>query len=491
MPAYDTRPSSATQESILTALAYKGKDAAILTAIVSLEHFDPVYRLIAGRVIEYRGKHHEPPGQGHLDDIFADILEDREHKQHNLVRRTLVGMREQSEHLNLGYVIETVRSFVRVQTLKNGIMQAAERWQTEDKERIEDVERILNDTLKSKSNVIDPGTFFSNEQRLFAFQDKSESDFFLTGIPILDRYSFNPHIGEIDVFIAPPKKGKSWWCHFLGFAAVRQGWPTLHITLENAETVTVPRYLQTMYRLAKRDEEHDRARFSVNKHGVLTPRIAGDANGGIEFVHVKPEKFIGDKDLRTKLTRNEYLHEHLVVKQFPTRSLTIKMLENYLDYLDSAHGFQPRFVIIDAPYLMKLATQNYRLDLGSLVMELRGLAGERQFALQVTHQGNREASEARTVTASHIAEDFSIIGTCDRAMTFSQTKAERDLGLARLFASDSRNDQAEFTVMISQNYNTGQFALDSCLFKSEGHFDLIDARLAALNLQRNGNDDDD
>lgn len=470
----EDRPSSSIQESLLTAIGYGGKDASVLTTIITIDHFDPVYRTVASRIIDHRRKFGEAPGAGHLDDIFSDILGNPDNKNHDITRRILIGMREQERHLNLNYVISNVRDFARTQSLKNGIMAAADRWQQEDEERIEDVERILNDTLRDRINTIDPGTFFTDLDRVFLYQEKNENDYFLTGIPEFDKYGFTPHVGEIDVFIAPPKKGKSWWCHYLGRMAAMAHWPTLHITLENAETIAVPRYLQTFHALSKRIEDFRGVRFVKNDRGEYKE---------MEKIVRHTKGTIGDPKLRDKLKISQHLQDFIITKAFPTRQLTLRMLENYLDYIDAAHGFQPKLVILDAPYLMKLSTDNYRLDLGSLFMELRGLAQRRSFALVTTHQGNRESSEARTVNASHVAEDFSIIATCDRAVTYSQTKAERRLGAARLFASASRNDADQFMVMIAQNYGTGQFKLDSVPFKDEGYFDEVDAMIADFNAE--------
>lgn len=476
------RPSGALQESILTALGYGGKDASIITTIVSLEHFDAVYRGIAARIIDYRNRHGEAPGAAHLDDLFDDMLADKSAERSRTTRRILIGMGEQYPGLNLNYVINRIRDFARTQTLKNGVMAAAERWQEGGDELIPDIEKILNDTLKDRTNVVDPGVFFNDLDRVFLYQEKTEADTFLTNIGPIDHHGMAPHLGELDVFIAPPGRGKSWWCHHLGKFATRAGWNVLHITLENAETVVVPRYLQSYFAAARRKETARGVRFKKDEKGFL-------ADNGVTIVDRAPEILIGDNQLRTKLNLNKwYFLDKLVVKQFPSGQLTLHMLENYLDYLDAYKGFQPKLVILDAPYLMKVDRRDYRLSLGQLLIELRGLAVQRNFALAATHQGNRDSSEARKVTNAHVAEDFSIIATADRILTYSQTTQERNLGMARLFAGKSRNEADQFTAMIAQNYATGQFALDSVWFKEAGYFDMVDNLVSQANTMAVKND---
>lgn len=86
------------------------------------------------------------------------------------------------------------------------------------------------------------------------------------------------------------------------------------------------------------------------------------------------------------------------------------------------------------------------------------------------------------VLDTHAAEDFSKIGTADCAITYSQTAAERQLGLARLFVSNARTDEDKFTILIAQAYATGQFCLDS-LRMMDSYWDQIRAAVGAENEQ--------
>jgi len=65
-----------------------------------------------------------------------------------------------------------------------------------------------------------------------------------------------------------------------------------------------------------------------------------------------------------------------------------------------------------------------------------------------------------------VAEDKSKLDTSDTVITYSQTKAELRLGLARLYLEYSRTAQRDLTVLITQAYTTGQFAIQSALMQS-------------------------
>jgi hypothetical protein len=54
-----------------------------------------------------------------------------------------------------------------------------------------------------------------------------------------------------------------------------------------------------------------------------------------------------------------------------------------------------------------------------------------------------------------------MVGTSDIIITYSQTAAEKNLGLARLFVDKARHERDKFGILITQSYRTGQFVLES------------------------------
>jgi hypothetical protein len=95
--------------------------------------------------------------------------------------------------------------------------------------------------------------------------------------------------------------------------------------------------------------------------------------------------------------------------------------------------------------------------------ELRGIAVERNIAVGIVSQSNRAGSKVKKLTEANIGEDFSKIQTTDTAFFYNQTDQELKLGLARIEVAKTRNEAGHFEVLISQNYNTGQFCLDSSM----------------------------
>ena len=191
-----------------------------------------------------------------------------------------------------------------------------------------------------------------------------------------------------------------------------------------------------------------------------------------------PKIAFDHSDVRDKLTdRMQRIPRlnRLVVKEFPTGSLTIRALHTYLDLLADTHGFAPDLLLLDYADLMKFTDsyRDFRLSLGNLYKELRGLAAERSIAVATVTQASRSASKSGKVGAEDVAEDWSKVATADTVLAYGSTAAERELGLARITVAAGRNDEDKFSIVVSQHYASGQFCLSSARLNST-YYDRVD-----------------
>jgi len=125
----------------------------------------------------------------------------------------------------------------------------------------------------------------------------------------------------------------------------------------------------------------------------------------------------------------------------------------------------PTVLIVDYPDLMHFNKDNYRIALGTVTEELRGIAVERRLALFAPSQGNKNTMGAKYVRSKDVAEDVRKVNTADNVLTYSQTDGEKRHGLARLHVAHARNNESGDTVLITQSYTTGQFCMDSALMQ--------------------------
>ncbi len=453
------RLSVSFQESVLTAIAYASNaDAAQILSVITPDVFEGIFADLASRIIEYRERYKEPPAPAHLDDIFDHVLDDPDHKQYRAYNRILVGMREQAPTLNLKYLSSRIGQFVRRQRLKEGFLEALERFNQGGDEFEDDVESILNRTLKARVESADLGQRFSSDPLDFLTKDAiNDGDTFKTGIPEFDRAGVSPHRGQLFVLMGGYKSGKSWSLQQIARAAIEGSrWNVAHASLENRVNQMKPRYMQTWLAAAKRAELYIHPELELSKdfrlediqYDVVEPKLA--------FNNPRHHKRIREmaEGLRPKFN-------HLYLQEFASGALTVPHLERWLDQIEDREGFIPDMLMVDYPKLMKLDMRDPRMSMGQVFVDLRRIAGERNIAVVAVDQGNREGQKAKVLRGTHAAEDVSVNRTADVLVTLSQTEAEKRLGLARLFVEGSRNDRDGFTVLISQAYTIGQFALES------------------------------
>src|SRR5262249_16179972 len=152
------------------------------------------------------------------------------------------------------------------------------------------------------------------------------------------------------------------------------------------------RYFQSMFSISKRDEKSVRTHFELDELERMV---------GFSVDKAKARLNLEDPNIRKKLSLK--LDEwgtrlnNVIVKQFPSGSLTITKLEAYLDSIEIAEKFVPDLLIIDYLALMRLNVDNYTQSLGQTTVLLRGLAVRRNLAIVTAAQGNRESESASKV----------------------------------------------------------------------------------------------
>jgi hypothetical protein len=122
---------------------------------------------------------------------------------------------------------------------------------------------------------------------------------------------------------------------------------------------------------------------------------------------------------------------------------------------------------------MRIDMNNFRLALGALLEDLRGLGVERNMAVATVAQSHRVGKgQVGKIDTSDIGEDFSQTQTLDVGLVYRQTKMEAKLGLARIYVDDARDVSSGWEVLIAQNYSMGQFCVDSIRMR-DNYMDLI------------------
>lgn len=446
--------SGVLQENLLTLLCFSETAAQQIRGAVEPELFSSViYRQAIDRVYAYLDQFQKPPS-AHFRDLLDDLLakNNADSEQYEILVRNVY---ELADHINEKYVMSQLSSFVRTQQLKIGLIKASESLQEGDSDT---AENLLEAALKSRLQLFSPGMTLTDG--FVKSLTHARQDYVKVGITELDNAMFGPARGELHLFIGPAKRGKSWWLIHLAKRSLLQRLRVLYVTLEISEQLLAQRLVQAFFSVQRKNSKvsvsrfvkDDLGRFIGIKQEELTKVLSLSEAGDVKTVKRKIGALL-QKD-------------NVMVKSFPTGTLTISALKAYLDSLERVAKFTPDVICLDYPALMKVDPKNLRAELGAISVGLRGLAVERNLAMCVVGQSNRQGAGSTTVKDTHASEDFSQVFTADNVITYSQTVPEKQLNLARLFASNTRvGDDDRFTVLISQSYRTGQFCLDSAMMR--------------------------
>jgi replicative DNA helicase len=238
------KPTTALIENIITLLCYNDEYGKVITNMVDHQLFEGDYRVVAERAIGYWQQYGEAPGV-HTSDLVSDIIDDPHNRKAGTFKRILIAMQALSDSVNTTYVMEQLRSFTRMQKLKEAILKSAEQLNSQQETAISSVEEIWNNLLRSQETTFDPGTRLTEYGKVLAYMDTQAGEF-TTGIPTLDRNGIVPMRGTLGIFLAPTGFGKSWYLIHLGKQALAQRKNILHVSLEMSEEEVLQRYYQSL-----------------------------------------------------------------------------------------------------------------------------------------------------------------------------------------------------------------------------------------------------
>lgn len=482
--AIQERLTKSQAENIITILAHSDEYGKLVAQLVRPELFEGEYRVIAERCVEYWRQHGEAP-KVHTPDLVAEILDDPHNRRAGTFRRILAGMSELSEGINANYVLRQLKTFTRLQELKDAILRSAEALNSPVETTVEQVESILADILRARDFHFDPGIRLGDIHSLLDYLDTHYSEF-STGVRHLDERYIVPARSQLLMFVAPSGYGKTWFLVNMGKRAILSRKRVLHLSYEVDALDVQQRYFQSLFAIPKRESEIKTTVIKTGRSGEIT---------GITSVDVEPDFHFKSEYLKDELEARinilgERTYSNLVIKRFPPRSMTPDGVRGYLDSLEATEGFIPDMILFDAPYLLRTDPKNHRISLGRNVEEVRAIAIERDAAMVAVHQSSKEGATSRQVRGTHVAEDWSIIATSDIIVTHSATDMERHYGLARLFVDKARTEQDKFGVLITQNYSIGQFALSSARL-SDSYYDYLESLKEKDDEDEEGMSDDE
>jgi hypothetical protein len=442
------------QKNLLALLCYDDKRGTEVASMLEADQFDGLTRTIATAVYKYRSQYRgKPPGRRYMPTLIEQLpIQDEQLKAARMLN---LEMGKLVKAINSDYVIGQASGFAIRQKFKLET-EALATVLTKPPYDMDKARELVHSMATYQPRVVDAGIRLNDARQSLAFLTAPDDGYKLLIGPF-DNTKLRLAPKTLLLYLAFKNSGKSWFCTHVGRSCAMQGANVLHVSLEMSQQQVAGRYVQNFFGVSKYSSKYLKVSFTTEKGAatgwnqkLVTPKLTVDKRGIYQI-------------LKNKLAQFDRLTERIIIKEFPTGSMTLHMLESYLDFMDRHFNFQPNVIIVDYPDLMKLSTRDYRIDIGENVKALRGLANTRNAALVCPSQINRSGATKKQVRSIHTAEDISKVNTADNVITYSQTGTERQYHLARLLLEHARDTEAGIEVAITQNYAIGQYVTDARL----------------------------
>ena len=228
--------------------------------------------------------------------------------------------------------------------------------------------------------------------------------------------------GELGVVVAPAGIGKSFLLVNLGANVIKKGKNVLHYTLELNEAYVGLRYDSVITGIANQELKYN-----------------------IDSVKETVEKITGN----------------LIVKYYPTKTAAISTIASHVERYRIL-GKEPDMIILDYADLLRGnggGQKDYRLELGNIYEELRGLAGTIDVPIWTASQANRSALQEDVIQADKIAESYSKIMTADFVMSLSRKIEDKVGGTGRIHVIKNRFGPDGITFPSQIDTNNGSFKI--------------------------------
>lgn len=459
------RLNGTLQENIISLLAHSDTHGKVISQSVQPQLFEGEYRVIAERAIDYWQRYGRPPAE-HMADLVDDIISDKANRKAKTYTRILTSMMQLHDSINVKYVMDQLHIFVRMQRFKDAILKSAEQLNAEGEIAVAEVEKLWSELLRDRIATAEPATRLSDHRKLLLYLETQYAEF-VTGIKPFDEAEVVPARGTVLLLLGAAKRGKSWFLVNTAIKNVLLRKKVLVFSLEMGEEQYLQRCYQALFAITKYDRDIERRVIIRDDEGKLQ---------GLDTEEVKLDFTLHGAGAEENLEKNVLKlgprSDFLRIKRFPTRSATVDDLDAYIETLEITEGFIPDMIVLDYAGILKADPKNPRIAMGRNLEDFRALCIRRNAAGVTAGQLSKAGAEAMSAGSTHVAEDWSMIGTADITLVLSSTDAEKALGLARIRATNARDAEDNFGVLVTQNYASGQFCMDAVRLNSE-YFDLL------------------
>lgn len=448
---------SRLQNKLLKLLIFDDKLGKLIQQSLPVEVWsnDPPLFALISRIYEHWNTYKKAP-----DDDIAIILEGLNVNKDG--RKKLEGklnnIMDENVENNIQYVMDMLNRFHRRYHLKRDIKEAA---QLIEIDNLDEAERVMMAAARRKVEVFDSYLGLHDHEKVMGMKktQDTKSEKIKWGIPALDDLGIGPGKKELLVYVAGFGTGKSWSLVNFGAKGIENGKSGIHFTLENSKEITLLRYYQALFGMsAEPMDGPGKSRFNID---------FSESEAGLDLQLTRAlesgsKNFIDDYEYLKRKLDMRFPDARLIIEEHPAGSMTVDRMNARLDAREMQDGLIFDQGLVDYADLFKIRKiENKTDELEQIYVGIRATATERNMAFSTASQVNRDGLRSANVRADQLAGAVAKSNVADIMISYSQTEDEKELGLARLYVIKSRNTRGGQEILIAQDYQHGQFVVNS------------------------------
>lgn len=488
---------------ILTGMIVSNSYLKDISRVIDLSYFKNEHsKKIAKWILAYYKKYKSAPNK-QIKDIFEAEQETLKEEESDLIKTFLSKISKKYEeekdvekNINTPYLFDETISYFGERSV-NIIQEKLQSLLTVGKiKEAEEVIRNYKNVAKVITQWIDP---FTNKtiNRVFDTDDINN----LFKFPgALGMMMGDLKRGWLIGFMAPMKRGKSWWLLEVAILSIMMGYRTVFISLEMSEEEVLERIYKMISALSDEDCELTYPCFdcysnqdnSCNKaerrgHRKLLTEEGELPSYSPDIIH-KICTYCRDNNEKgfiastwftrhrvkkmTKARAKSYAHglrdmygNNLRVIAFPINTANTEDIKSELENLEYTENFVPSTIVLDYADILgsEVVGLSGREKINETWLMLKNLAQTKKCLVVTGTQSSRKSIYKKNVMQDDTSEDIRKLAHVNAMFSLNQTANEEDLGIMRIGVVVHRHKKSNElrNVIVLSQLATGQPILDS------------------------------
>lgn len=450
--------------NIVTGLIVNTDFAKQIQPLFNKEFFSiPYAKTVCSWALDYFNKYEKAPGPDIASIFESEKQNIRDESQIELIGNFLHNLNDkyiESETFNVQYAVDNAVKYFRSQAIEilTDKIKVAKL-----SGNIEEAEALIGNFKRLEKGSGTATSVWTDEiEAVKAIRGEDEKDYLVKFPGELGKLIRPLNSEDFVAFIAPPKRGKSFWLVELAVLASLSRKNVLFVTLEMPASQLRTRIFQRVTGTVcdpYSNGEPCEVSIPVFDHNFATNGIINRKK------EIRPQITVRAALKKMREINSFVRSDNFKIIEAPANSMTDQDLERNLDNLEHYEGFVPDMIILDYGDIMAASRKSdHRNQINDKWEGLRRIGQDRKMMMATVSHTVRETLY-RDVRDSDVVEDIRKLSHVTMCVGINQLQADKDLGVQRLSVLIDRF--AEFNssreAVVTQCLTVGGIYLDSRL----------------------------